>query len=677
LKTYLNKLILLLLLLFAASCTKNNIQNVANTNTDSISAWIKNSKNKKLSREVRKLNLQKAYTENLLQENDSIKNSMLLKIAFCAYKLNDSLFFVKTNNEAYELSRNLKDTVGIADTHWNKGLFYSRKEILDSTYYHYYQAYKYYKLINNEYYSGRMLFNMAIAQKNIRNYTGSEILSFQAISKFDKKKHALNLYRCYSNLGIVYDNLTEFKKAIEYHNIALSYLKKTTDKRTFKESSLNNIGLVYHHSGNYTNAIKFYKEGLKNSDLKKSNINLYAKLIDNLAYSKFLNNDTLDIKPNFYRALKIRDSIKNTSGVLISCLHLSKYYLYKKDTIKAIKYAKKSLVLAKDVHNNRDYLVALKLLSEIELKKSKTHLFNHVSLSDSLQNNERKLRDKFTRIRFETDEYIEETNRLSAQQTIILVASFSLLAILSLLYFMRLQRSKNRALQSEAEQQKANEEVYKLLLKQQAKLEEGRLHERHRISEELHDGVLGRIFGTRMGMGFLDLKGDDETKAKHQLYVDELQEIEKEIRVISHELKNELLSGKADYIQVVEHLVEEQSIVSGFEYKITDDDSVHWSMINDAVKINCYRMVQEAVQNINKYAQAKLVTIHFSVNDSVLSLSIQDDGLGFDITKKSQGIGLKNITARTKKINGTFVISSVIGEGTLLSITIPLADTTI
>jgi len=667
----------IILILIIGCTSKNDFQKNKDTIlNDSIVVLINRSKNKTGAIENRKSNLLRAYDLNNRQENDSIKNVYLLEITSQAYKLKDFNFFNETNNEAYNLSLKLKDTNGLAKIHWNLGSYYFKKEILDSSYFHYNQSYKFYKHIDRNYYAGKMLYNMAIVQQDQKNYTGSEVLSFQAIEKFDKKKHILNLYRCYNNLGIVYNNLKEFKKAIEYHNIALSYLKKTTDKRTYRESSLNNIGLVHHHSGNYINAIKSYKDGLKNIELKKSNINLYAKLLDNLAYSRLLNGDTINIEKIFHKALKIRNSIGFVSGVLISDLHLSEFSLYKKDTVNALRYAEESLKLAKNVNNHRDYLKALKLLTKIDSVNSKKYLLEYIKVSDSLQNNDRKLRNKFTRIRFETDEYIEETNRLSAQQTIILVASFALLAILSLLYFMRLQRSKNKALQSEAEQQQANEEVYKLLLKQQAKLEEGRLNERHRISEELHDGVLGRIFGTRMGMGFLDLKGDNETQVKYQLYVDELQEIEKEIRVISHELKNELLSGKADYIQVVEHLVKEQSIVTGFEYKIKDDDSVHWSMINDAVKINCYRMVQEAVQNINKYAQAKLVVIHFSVNDSVLTLSIKDNGVGFDTTNKSQGIGLKNITARTKKINGTFVIRSTIGEGTHLSITIPLDDAT-
>src|SRR5690606_27519289 len=115
-------------------------------------------------------------------------------------------------------------------------------------------------------------------------------------------------------------------------------------------------------------------------------------------------------------------------------------------------------------------------------------------------------REQFARIRFETDEYIQENEQLLLERTIVFVLGIGLIVILSLLYFLRLQRVRNKQLLLEKEQQIANEEIYKLMLAQQSKLEEGRLNERFRISEELHDGVLSKIYGTRMGLGLLDIE---------------------------------------------------------------------------------------------------------------------------------------------------------------------------
>ena len=68
--------------------------------------------------------------------------------------------------------------------------------------------------------------------------------------------------------------------------------------------------------------------------------------------------------------------------------------------------------------------------------------------------------------------------------------------------------------------------------------------ERKRISLELHDGVLGRLFGSRMGLGYLELNADHKTQQQYQQFLDELQSIEKEIRGLSHQLSGESFTLK-------------------------------------------------------------------------------------------------------------------------------------
>ncbi len=658
------------------NCTsEGHVKNNNNTSVnDSILVWIKNSKNKAVSDSTRNENLVKAYQLNKFTKSDSLKNRVLLRVSSQAYKLEDSILFKQAIEESHKLSLKLKDTFSLAQHHWHKGLYFSNKESLDSTFHHYFKAFKHYESINEKIYAGRMLYSMSKAQKNIGDYTGSEISSFQAISRFDKNKHQLYLYRCYNVLGVVYQNLGEFKKAQDHYEIALNYLQEVKNKGTRIEATLNNIGLMYNRQGKYNDAIESFKKALKNNTLKKKDISFYAKLIDNLAYSRLLNDDTLNVKQDFLKALEIRDSADFTSGIVISKLHLSEYALVKKDTIKAIEYVKESLDLAKSVNNNRDYLVALKLLSEIDSKNAKKHLVNYISLNDSLQVKERKLRNKFTRIRYQTDEHIKLADEENSEKIMVVAISTTIIIILLLLYYVRYQRGKNRELVLEGEQQRANENIYSLLLQQQAKLEEGRLNERHRISQELHDGLLGKIFATRMRFDFLDIEGDTVVKDKYQLYISELQEIEKEMRVISHELKNELLSSKADYTQIIQHLISEQSIIADFKYVFEVEDTVHWSLISDAIKINCYRVIQEAILNIAKHAQATQVSFNFTFKDGNLVLTIQDNGVGFDSSKNNKGIGLQNITARIKKLKGTFAITSSLGQGALLTIGIPVAE---
>ncbi|MFA5297544.1 MAG: sensor histidine kinase [Lutibacter sp.] len=651
------------------------LDNVNNSNlekADSVFIWIQQSTNKSLNLEYRKESLLKAYYYNT-QNNDSIKNSNLLKIAFEAYNLNDTVFFKKTNLEAFILSKKIGDTFRIADTHWNFGNYYSDREVMDSAYYYYSKAYNNFETIKYQYLAGKMLYNMAVIQKNIKDYTGSEILTFQAISIFKKLNINENLYLCYNLLGTIFNQIQEYDKAIIYHNIAIELSGKVEEKGTKRELSLNNLGMVYQNLDSNKMAIVYFNKALKNDRLKKLDINHYARLIDNLAYSKFLTGDTINVLQDFNTSLHIRDSLNYVSGIITSKLHLAEYYAKYLDTSKSISNAKEANLLAKNVNGNRDVLASLLLLSELDPKNASNYFKSYVTLSDSLQIKERKIRDKFTRIRFETDEYITENKKISEQKLLISIGSVIVLFILLLLYFIRVQQTKNKELIFEKEQQRANEEIYSLMLKQQSNLEEGRIKERQRISEDLHDGVLGKIFGTRLALGYLNIKGDSETMTKHKFYVDDLQDIENEIRTISHELKNEILSSKTDFIKIVESLLKIQGEIGNFKFKIINV-KVGWNKINDGIKINFYRIIQEAIQNINKYSGAKNVKIEFNLIKNCIFLYIIDDGVGFNIELKSKGIGLKNMKSRVQKLNGTFDIKSVINKGTTVSISIPIKN---
>ena len=674
-KVILQYLLVIVSIVTITGCNFNSARiEIDNTvNTDSVEILLSESKLENSDLKKRKEYLLKAYYFNTKKPNDTIKNRNLLKITYEAYNLNDTLFFKKLNKEAQKFSIKIRDTFGIADTHWNYGNYLTDKEVMDSAYYHYHQAYKYFLSIKKEYQAGVMLYNMAFIQGRLRDYTGSEIALFQAISIFENLKRYRNLYLCYNYLGLIYTELEEFNSAIDYHHKALDHLEKTENKDDNKVGSLNNIGLVYQKQGNHQKAIEFFNKAFINNR-KNKNIELYARLSDNIAYSKFKNGDTLNVKTTFIKALHLRDSIKNKAGVVISKIHLAEYYATQADTATALTYAQQAYQLTTQIKNNRDALTILLLLSKLDEENSFTYLNNYISLSNKLEFQDRKMRNKFAKIRFETDEYITETEKLSQQKMLIIGTSIIGLIIFSLLFFIRIQHSKNKELIFESEQKKVNEEIYSLLLKQQTKLEEERLKERQRIAEELHDGVLSKIFGARLGLGFLNIQGDKETLEKHTNFIEELQLIEKEIRTISHELKTEFLSANLDYNLIIKDLLKNKSAIGKFEYTIEYKTPLQWDAIDDTIKIHFYRIMQEALQNIIKYSNATNVAITFNLENGLLHLTISDNGAGFDTKTKHKGIGLKNMQSRIKKLQGKITIDSALTKGTSISVSCPIIN---
>jgi signal transduction histidine kinase len=92
------------------------------------------------------------------------------------------------------------------------------------------------------------------------------------------------------------------------------------------------------------------------------------------------------------------------------------------------------------------------------------------------------------------------------------------------------------------------------------------------------------------------------------------------------------------------------------------------------IETNLFRIIQEALNNIIKHAKAKSIFIHLLDKDGNLSLTIEDDGIGFaqNTSSYKEGIGLKNIENRTYYLNGKCTIESKPGKGTLILIEIPV-----
>lgn len=638
---------------------------------DSISIWLDNARTDTLPLPNRKQFLTRAYLQTRSLA-DSTKQEFLRKIAYRANGLNDSLLFQKANREALRLSYHLRDTFAMGDTHWNYGIYYLDRETYDSAYYHYQEARKLFERVPHPYYSGKMLYNMAYILGHLKDYTGSEVLLFQAIPKFESEGKYKQLYQCYNFLGVIYDELKEYKKAISYHKKALEYLKKVDDKSVYLQDSQNNIGLSYQNQGDQPQALTYFNEVLNDPFLKSKDIKLYARVLDNKAFSNFLNNDTINILRDFQKALRIRHSVNHIPGIIISKLHLAQYYGRHKDTARAISLAGEAFDLATSIHNNRDVLTALHLLSRLDHGNSSTYLEKYIRLSNELREKERRRRNKFIRIHYETEQYIERTRQLSAQKLWISVIAAILILLLLLLYILNRQYARNKLLYMETSQQKANEQIYLLTLKQQAKLQEGRNQERIRISEELHDGILGDLFGIRMDWGFLKLEGDAETLRKHRYYLEELHRIEKRIREASHELKEKLTPYPLDFILMVKRLIRNRAKTGNFEYNLIHDDTIAWDEADDFVKVNLYRIIEEALQNCIKHARASVVCVRFKQHKNRLRLIIQDDGVGFSPRKRNKGIGIRNMQSRVRKLKGTFQVDSGEQQGTTLTVSIPL-----
>lgn len=652
---------------------KSSDQSLSASKLDTINEWIKQGRNTDLSVLSRKENLRKAINTSESIDNDSLKTKIFSRVSLAYLILKDSLNFRKTNHETLRLAQKIEDSLSIAEAHWDLADFYRTHSITDSAYHHYLEANKIYESLHQVDEVGTMLNNMAIVQAGIKDYTGSEITTIKAIEIFKPLRNYEQLYNSYTNLGSVTKELKEYDRALEYYNTALEYQKKIKFKNNFDIDLKNNIGVVYQERGNFEESIPYFQQVLNTQSLIEKDPKSYAIALNNLAFSKSKINQNLDLSEQFKKAIQIQDSIGDITGLSRTHYSFADYYQGKNDTINALNQARKAQSYAQLSNNNDRVLQTLRLLTKLDPKNSSAYNQRYIALNDSLQEEERQIRDKFARIRFETDEYIAENVMLAREKQLWTGISFAVFLLGASAFVILNQRSKNQKLRFQQKQQVTNLEIFNLMLAQKQKEEEGKKSEQKRISEELHDGVLGKMMGARMVLTGLNKKSDSEAEMQRQQAIDALQDVEKEVRSISHALSHTAYQKINNFILSLQDLLESVEQTANINCNLVYDKNGEWDSLHAEIKINTYRMIQETLQNSVKHAQCKNVTVTFEAQKTGMSVSIADDGVGFRKIKRKKGIGMRNIASRMEKLNGQWHIDSTPGKGTTVILEIPLS----
>ncbi|MBI3169548.1 MAG: response regulator [Chloroflexi bacterium] len=226
---------------------------------------------------------------------------------------------------------------------------------------------------------------------------------------------------------------------------------------------------------------------------------------------------------------------------------------------------------------------------------------------------------------------------------------------------------------------------YHTLLEQRESLREmaqrmvtGLEDERMRISRELHD-ELGQLLTAQL-MDIRDLQNDLTIppvvlferleKIHNQAY-----EVTVKIRRLAHELRPPLLSTLG-LKQAIEVHCSKFSSHSHIPITVEVDDEV--AQLPDVYGIILYRVLQEALTNIAKHANAKRVWVELSLEDDLINLIVQDDGRGMpEADKTVSGIGIVGMTERVALVGGELGIRSGKNGGTILSASLPLKPGTI
>ena len=195
--------------------------------------------------------------------------------------------------------------------------------------------------------------------------------------------------------------------------------------------------------------------------------------------------------------------------------------------------------------------------------------------------------------------------------------------------------------------------------------------ERINIGQELHDNI-NQLLGASMlylNMARKD-EGNQEIYLIHsteytQTAIDEIRQLSKGMN--SGAIKDYGLCG------AIEHMTGDIMESSPVKIHYSSDYWVE-DRFNEKFKLNAYRILQEQLNNIIKHAKASNIYIALSRTDTVFTVSIADDGIGYDTSKKRKGVGIGNIISRAAIYKGTAEFQSEAQKGCKLVVTFPITD---
>ncbi len=584
------------------------------------------------------------------------------------------------------LAQENNDFYNTAKINITLGNFYQPFPDKDSiTYQYYFKAYKAYLLAQDSLKISKTLLRLAILEKNNRSYLLSKQSSIRALEFLDGREPDF-LEGIYNNLGIIFNELGNLKQSIIYHTKALS-IRSSSQNLNLKMQSCNNIATAYKSHRQYKKAAQFYLKGLSYPDKTlQAHPYEYARLLDNYTHLRFLQNDTAQVQLNYFKALKLRQSVQDYPGIIMSYLHLSEWENKRNQFVQSNQYAQIVKTRAELTHNYRDVLEALTLMRKNYEELGETSMALKVSklytnTLEYIQKKELKVEEKFADIRYESAQKEDENNVLrfknqqqeikNQNQKIYLYFTLGTLAIAllcGLLYFNTIKlKNKQKELEHEQKEREAEQEIEKLLHEQQAYAEQSKRKEQMRIAHDLHDSIAGKLSGIMLQVDNLSQRVQPDLQPKINTLADYLSDIIQETHDIVQDMNQDRI------VNLSFQTILEQSIQNHLPvtiHRIIDIQKVNWE-ISSSIKVAIYYIVQQALRNIQEHAKASMVWITMTQDFHQLQIEIKDNGKGF--TSPKCNIGIPGMKKRAESVGGHFSIQSLLNQGTVIYLNFPLS----
>ncbi|MBS1633182.1 MAG: sensor histidine kinase [Bacteroidetes bacterium] len=515
-----------------------------------------------------------------------------------------------------------------------------------------------------------ILNNIGIVYSYLGKFEEQLAYTLQANNALEAIKDSARLSGSYHNLANCYYNLNQYRKSIEYAQLSIQIHIDHRKKNSYINRVYATLAQCYDKLRIEDSAMLFYDKAIKESVRLKDKYaegsiygyqcDLYARLnrFDEMLKAA---KKSLSVSRELQSRQMVASSLYNTAYANLFNENIKQA---KSDIEEALEIAEKDsiadelknsyTVLSYIAARERDYATSI-------WAKNKADSIQEAFLNEQVVKSTTELEKKYETEKKNTQLKLQEAQiqRKNIFNYVLLGSAAVILLLFTLAYRNYKQKQK-------LQQQRINElETEKQLTATEAVLK-GEEKERTRLAKDLHDGLGGMLSGIKYSLN--SMKGNlimtpDNAQA-FERSMDMLDSSIKEMRRVAHNMMPEALvkfgldTALKDFCNDINRSgalqVTYQSI--GLENTVTDQ----------TVAITIYRIVQELINNIIKHAAAKTAVVQVSKTDGEISITVEDDGKGFDpaILKQPRGIGWSNIQSRVEYLKGKLDVQSEPFKGT-------------
>ena len=203
-------------------------------------------------------------------------------------------------------------------------------------------------------------------------------------------------------------------------------------------------------------------------------------------------------------------------------------------------------------------------------------------------------------------------------------------------------------------------------------------NERRSLAQDLHDEIGQALTVVKMNLQTVQRLGHTSDMSALKDSSDVVEQILQHVRALSLDLRPSLLDDLG-LVPAVRWYVTRQAERAGWDIDVKVDESL--PPLPQSVAIACFRVLQEALTNIIRHSSATCVRVSLQQEDNDLLLCVHDNGVGFDVqnallkaARQGQSLGLIGMQERIRSLNGSIVVESDAGQGTLIRVRVPVAS---